>query len=146
MTPTVPIQHVPERAYRPSRRHFLKRFAGSMAAVGLLPSLGLSGFEARAAQAAAFAPGAVADEAYWRLVKDQFPLRPGLILMNAANLCPSPYSVSEAVSHFTRDVDADASFQNRGKFNDLHEAALAALARYMGADADEVVITLPSTL
>ncbi len=109
-----------------------------MAAVGLLPSLGLAGLEARAA---AFAPGAVADEAFWRLVKDQFPLRPGLILMNAANLCPSPYPVSDAVFHFTHDVDADASFQNRGKFNDLHEAALAALARYMGADADEVVIT-----
>ena len=137
MTPTVTFQHVPEHAYRPSRRHFLKRLAGSVAA-GLLPSLGLSGLKARAA---AFAPGAVTDEAFWRLVKDQFPLRPGLILMNAANLCPSPYPVSDAVFRFTHDVDADASFQNRGKFNDLHEAALAALARYMGADADEVVIT-----
>lgn len=74
-------------------------------------------------------------------MKDQFPLRPGLILMNAANLCPSPYPVSGAVFQFTHDVDADASFQNRGKFNDLHEAALEALGRYMGADADEVVIT-----
>lgn len=138
MTPNVTFQHVPERAYQPSRRHFLKRLAGGVAAAGLGSAVGFSGDRKTLD---ALAPGEVTDEDFWRLVKDQFPLRPGLILMNAANLCPSPYPVAEAVFHYTRDVDADASFQNRGKFNDLHEAALEALARYMGADADEVVIT-----
>ena len=145
MTPNVTFQHVPEQAYQPSRRHFLKRFAGGVAGAGLLPMVGFSGnrkpLDVLARHVSRFAPGQVGDEDFWRMVKDQFPLRPGLILMNAANLCPSPYPVAETVFHFTRDVDADASFQNRGKFNELHEAALEALARYMGADADEVVIT-----
>ncbi len=145
MTSNVTFQHVPEQAYQPSRRHFLKRFAGGVAAAGLLPAFGFSGDRrARgtlAQQVGRLAPGQVGDEDFWRLVKDQFPLRPGLILMNAANLCPSPYPVAETVFHYTRDIDADASSQNRGKFKDLHEAALEALARYMGADTDEVVIT-----
>jgi len=144
MTPDVFFQHVPETACRPSRRHFLKRLAGGMTAASVLPagfSRGSATSDTLARRGGPGASGAGGDEDYWRLVKDQFPLRPGLILMNAANLCPSPYPVAEAVFRFTRDVDADASFQNRGKFNDLHEAALEALARYMGADADEVVIT-----
>jgi selenocysteine lyase/cysteine desulfurase len=81
------------------------------------------------------------DESFWRLVKEQFPLRDGLILMNAANLCPSPYPVQEAVFRFTRDVDADASFQNRAKFDELRENARTALAEYVGATVDEIAIT-----
>jgi isopenicillin-N epimerase len=139
----VTFQHAPAAGCAASRRRFLRRLAGGVAAAGVLPALGFATERQKTlrARAAALSPGNAGDEAFWALVKDQFPLRPGLILMNAANLCPSPYSVAETVFAFTRDVDADASFQNRGKFNDLHDQALAALARYMGADADEVVIT-----
>jgi len=49
--------------------------------------------------------------------------------------------VQDAVFSFTRDVDADASFHNRAKFSELGEQAREALARYVGADADEVAIT-----
>jgi selenocysteine lyase/cysteine desulfurase len=45
------------------------------------------------------------------------------------------------VFRFTRDVDADASFQNRAKFDELRETARQALAEYVGADADEIAIT-----
>jgi len=79
-------------------------------------------------------------EAYWRVVSGQYPLREDLVLMNAANLCPSPRPVQERVFELTRDVDRDASFQNRGKFGELAEASRQALARLMGADADEVAI------
>lgn len=81
-----------------------------------------------------------ADEAYWRLVRDQFPIRDDLVLMNAANLCPSPRPVQARLFELTRDVDADASFQNRAKFSELAETSRGALARMMGADADEVAI------
>ena len=86
-----------------------------------------------------------ADEAYWRQIKRQFPLRPGFILMNAANLCPSPYQVSDSVQAHTRDIDSDASFQNRGKFEGFLEHALRRLARYMGADEEEVAIVRNTT-
>jgi selenocysteine lyase/cysteine desulfurase len=81
------------------------------------------------------------DEAYWERVKGQFSLAPGLILMNAANLCPSPYPVQEAVFRHTRDVNRDASFQNRGKFEELTEEARRALADYVGALPAEIAIT-----
>lgn len=85
------------------------------------------------------------DEAYWRQIKRQFPLRPGFILMNAANLCPSPIQVSDAVKAHTRDIDADASFQNRDKYAGFLEHAQGRLARYMGADADEIAIVRNTT-
>ena len=81
------------------------------------------------------------DEAYWERVKGHFSLAPGLILMNAANLCPSPYPVQESVFSHTRDVNQDPSFQNRGKFGALKEEARAALAEYVGVSPSEIAIT-----
>ena len=85
------------------------------------------------------------EEAYWRQIRRQFPLRPSLVLMNAANLCPSPIQVSEAVSAYTRDIDADASFQNRDKYAAHLDRAISRLARFMGADEDEVAIVRNTT-
>jgi selenocysteine lyase/cysteine desulfurase len=82
-----------------------------------------------------------ADEAYWARVREQFSIAPGIVLMNAANLCPSPYPVQDAVFRHTRDIDGDASFQNRGKFGDMKEAAREALAHYVGAASTEIAIT-----
>jgi selenocysteine lyase/cysteine desulfurase len=73
-------------------------------------------------------------------VKSHFPLRDDLIIMNAANLCPAPYPVTETVARLTRSIDGDASFQNRAQFTALQETARAALARFAGADADEIAI------
>ncbi|MGD8727071.1 MAG: aminotransferase class V-fold PLP-dependent enzyme, partial [Gemmatimonadales bacterium] len=81
------------------------------------------------------------DEQAWHFVKRQFPLRHDLVLMNAGNLCPSPYPVIDTVTSLTRDIDADASFQNRAKFNDLRERSRQALARYVRADPAEIAIT-----
>ena len=128
------------------RRRFIKTFAGGMAATAAFPSL------AHAEEATErwhrlrllgrdLAPDVPADEAFWTLVKDQFPLAPDLILMNAANLCPSPFPVQEVVFELTQDVDHDATFQNRSKFGALANASRAGLARYLGADPDEIAIT-----
>lgn len=78
------------------------------------------------------------DEAFWRLIKGQFPLRDDLILMNAANLCPSPFPVIDTVVRLTREVDADASFQNRAKLADLREAARTTVAAHLGSEPDEL--------
>lgn len=126
---------------RPDRRRFLGRFLGGVAGLAAAPALTdpgelFAGGEPPPLEQAAARP----DERYWRQVKDQFPLRPGLILMNAANLCPSPYPVQRTLFEYTRDMDADASFQNRGKFSDLRERARSRLAGYLGADADEIAI------
>ncbi len=127
-----------------SRRRFLKRAVGGAAAAAALPSWirAAPRFE-RDTPLLPSPPTSegAEDELFWELVKAQFPLAPGLILMNAANLCPSPFPVQEAVFELTRDVDADASFQNRAKFGELRERSRAALAAYLGADPDEIAIT-----
>ncbi len=126
------------------RRRFLTTLVGGVAASAVAPSVHASStptVRSIAGMRKALRGLNPADERYWELVKAQFSLRPGLILMNAANLCPSPYPVVEAVSRLTGDVDADASFQNRAKFGELREHGRALLAAYVGADPDEIAIT-----
>ena len=98
----------------PDRRRFLKRAAAGAALAATpawtfarsKPALGLEDLSARRALTG------TEDESFWEMVKGQFPLRPGLILVNAANLCPSPWPVQETVFGYTRDIDQDASFHN----------------------------------
>lgn len=73
-------------------------------------------------------------------MKEQFTIKPKLILLNAVNLCPSPHMVRERVFRLTEDVDSDVSFQNRAKFDVLREEARRKLATLMGASADELAI------
>lgn len=136
----------------PDRRRFLTQLLGGAAAALAVPEA-LVAREGEEIWTGSFPPGSFhpsalqpanpspADEAYWRRVQEQFPLAPGLILMNAANLCPSPYPVQEAVFRHTRDVDRDASFQNRAKFGKLKEEAREALADFVGAGPWEIAIT-----
>jgi len=126
------------------RRTFLRHIVGGATATAVVPAL-FPDLPRRSNAPPTPLPGLdqdeVVDEAYWNLVVGQFSLRRGLIMMNAANLCPAPYSVSRAVVHFTDSVNSDASFQNRAKFSDLRTTARHALAKYVGADPDEIAIT-----
>src|SRR5687768_7227907 len=45
------------------------------------------------------------DERYWGSVRDQFLMPRELAVLNAANLCPSPAPVLEAVYRNTKDMD-----------------------------------------
>lgn len=120
----------------PDRRRFLAQFLGGAAATLTAPAYlrAQSGFPSPFSSA-------YDDESYWHRVREQFPLDQGLTLMNAANLCPSSYPVQDAVFRHTRDVDGDASFQNRGKFGALKEEAREALAHYVGVTPHEIAIT-----
>lgn len=137
------IESVPESEWQVSRRSFIQRLAGGAAAIGLLGGGSLataSTYRDLVDSADALSPADDGDEQFWLSVKEQFTLREGLALMNAANLCPSPYPVMETVFSLTRDVDADASFQNRGKFGRMREDARTKLGALLGADADEIAI------
>jgi len=122
----------------PNRRTFLRHALGSGALLAATPRGSL------AARRPSLPPpnaGTSQDEAYWGMVKESFPFAPGLVLMNAANLCPSPFVVQDAVFAWTRDIDADASFQNRDKFGALRETSRDAVARHIGAHPDEIALT-----
>ncbi len=117
-----------------SRRQFL-------ASTGTLAGgLTLSGAALSQPSSRIPAPAADPDEAYWSLIRDQFPLHRNLVLLNAANLCPSPYSVQEVLFETTMDEDRDPSFHNRAKFGRLREETRARAASYLGVSADEVAI------
>jgi len=121
-----------------TRRSFLKGFAGSAAALSAFPATGSAGALLRAANHLGSADAA--SEPFWRLVKEQFAIKSGITLLNAANLCPSPHMVRDRVFRLTEDLDGDVSFQNRAKFNALLEESRRKLAAFMGASEDEIAI------
>jgi selenocysteine lyase/cysteine desulfurase len=139
------IESIPEDDWQVSRRGFMKRLAGGIAAGGaLVYGSSLLGSSAHAApfqdMDAADSGVDAKDERYWHAVRSQFLLREDLALMNAANLCPSPFPVMEAVFKYTRDLDTDASFQNRAKYRQIREDTREKMARLLGAHADEIAL------
>jgi isopenicillin-N epimerase len=101
--------------------------------------LGLSPLWAAFAQSTA--PGTVRDEAFWTLLRKQFPLREGLVYLNAANVCPASLPVLDRHQHFLRDFEADPSFQNRAKFGPLRERVRTKAAQFFGVTSDEIAFT-----
>ena len=128
-----------------NRRTVLRGLAGGAAAGWLWPAVTSAQTKEtleslKQAVAARGGDPAAGDEVFWTLVKRQFPIRDGLILLNAANLTPTPQVVVDRQLGWLRDIDADASPANRAKFEPLKEEARTALAEYVGADPDEIAI------
>ncbi len=118
-----------------SRRDFAKLFAlGGSAAL----------FAARPAAWTAH-PSTTAlppdDERGWQQIRHQFVMPPGYICLNAANLCPSPVPVLDALTSATRLVDRDPSSQNRRKTHEGREAVRRQLAACLRVTQEEIVIT-----
>ena len=124
-----------------SRRTFLKGVAGGAAALSVFPAHG-------SADSSDNFPGLsnhltfsdTPNESFWRLVKEQFTIKPKLVMLNAANLCPSPHMVRDKVFRLTDDLDSDVSFQNRAKFDVFREEARRKLAAFIGAGEDEIAV------
>ena len=139
------ILNFPNDLSSENRRRFLKGMLGGAAAGILWPGCDL-GQRVQKEETAQDPPLPLleetdpGDEAFWETVRAQYPLREGLIMLNAANLCPSPLSVQKRVFDLTADVDADPSFTNRAKFPSHKEESRAALAEFIGAGPDEIAI------
>jgi len=108
----------------PSRRAFFQRLTAAAA----YPAM---------AQALA---AAASDDAYWQVIRQQFPFGEDKVPMNAANLCPSPLAVSQRVTEVTRDIDVDCSFQNRLKFKESLETSRSRVAEMLRVDKDEIAL------
>jgi isopenicillin-N epimerase len=120
-----------------SRRHFARLFAiGGSAALFSDPAW------ARQAPAAIRpAAGSVIGETFWTRVREQFVMPPELAVMNAANLCPAPRLVVETLRRETDHVDRDPSPMNRARLPPEKEATRKALAAFLRATPDEIIIT-----
>jgi isopenicillin-N epimerase len=86
-------------------------------------------------------PPAVRNERFWESVRAQFLMPPGIAALNAANLCPSPQGVVDAVFESTRSVERDPSSQNRQHTRDGREATRRGIADALRVTPEEVVIT-----
>jgi isopenicillin-N epimerase len=84
---------------------------------------------------------ATGDEAYWSLVKRQFPLEPGLLYFNAANVCPASHAVLDRYTQFERDFQSDPAFQNRDKYGPIRTSARAKVAKLLNVTPAEIAFT-----
>ena len=124
-----------------SRRFFLKS-VGATAGMSALFASGATNV-ALAGQSLSDAmtqqTGLMTDnEPFWKIVQNEFAIEENLIMLNAANMTPTPKIVHETVIEHTRDMEANCSFQNRGKYRDLTQKSREFIAGFLGADADEI--------
>jgi selenocysteine lyase/cysteine desulfurase len=118
-----------------SRRNFIRKVsAGSLAALAV-PSL------ASASNERLVSPSGPPDEKYWATVKSQFMVPRNLVMMNAANLCPSPRTVLEKVKSYQEQLSGDVSMQYRAVFTERRKKSIELLAKFINADAAELGIT-----
>lgn len=120
-----------------TRRGFLDRLAGASAGAVLAPAATRI---ARAAPPPAPTVAPPDDEAGWERLRSEFLPSSRMISVNAANMSPAPRAVIEALEDGTRRVDADVSYQNRARFNQIREDARSAIAGMVGSSPDEIAI------
>lgn len=80
------------------------------------------------------------DVSSWKGVRAQFLFPPDMILMNAANLCPSSRPVVESL-HSNADLEHDLSPANRDRMQKGREATRKLLAEFLRVTPEEVMIT-----
>lgn len=72
--------------------------------------------------------------------RDAFAFPEDRVPMNAANLCPMPTAVREAIASHDRALDHDMSHVSRARIEGLKEQARGRLAPQLGVSADELAI------
>lgn len=115
-----------------TRRSFIRTFSG-----GALGAAVLYAFpeEACAKYILSFDQEVDAhDEYFWRVVRDQFPLKKEPLFLNNGTMGPSPYVVIDAVQAEMEDVDRTARYGG-------WEPARAKIARFINAEEQEVALT-----
>lgn len=124
-----------------SRRAFLHSTAAGTGAA-FLPTRGRGGRAGR--------PGAAVDHGDWDAVRELFDLEPDVVHAALFFLATHPRPVREAVEEHRKRLDANPlDAVHAGAFGPGEEngnlAAAAAVARYIGADADDVALTNSTT-
>jgi len=80
------------------------------------------------------------DERFWASVRDHFLMPKDVAVINAANLCPAPASVVEAVVN-AHDLEHDLSPANRTRMHDAREETRRLVADLLRVSADEILLT-----
>lgn len=132
----------PREAAGLDRRAFARLFAlgGSAALIG---SPVAHAFRAASLPEPSPLPPAPArpDAKYWQQVRDQFLMPRELTVLNAANLCPSPAPVLQAVYDATRRLDREPVPSYRNEMHDAKETARKIAASYLRVTPEEIILT-----
>lgn len=118
------------------RRKFLKQLGTGLAAGTISPTIAIAKQKHKS-----ILPAGQIDEKYWEMVKQQFAIAPDKLMVNAANLCASPYLVHDKVDQLSKDLATDVSFQNRNKYAVLRKKAIDAISHFLGVSNKEIGIT-----
>jgi len=111
-----------------NRQQFLKN------ALLAYPALA-SGFTLPNLHASQVPEDAINNESFWKLVRSQFPLTRDITYLNNGTMGVSPYSVIDAV------YQKSVSINSKGQYGGGDYEAMAALAKFVGADSDEIAFT-----
>ena len=113
-----------------NRRNFIR-------AASVLSALSVTEIQTLAATKEVAAAGKVIDEndeAYWHNVRQLFPLTRDWTYLNNGTFGPSPYPVIEAVHVGMMDADREGNYGG-------YDATPGKIARFVGADEDEITLT-----
>jgi isopenicillin-N epimerase len=130
----------PRERMRPKtdRRGFLAKMVAATGASLARP------LESPAGTPSSFHPGSPAgpeDESYWSRVRAQFGFEPNLIYFNNASLGVPPRTVTQAVADGYRRLAANPAAAKLELADYLASTLRPAVARLLGADADEIALT-----
>ena len=81
------------------------------------------------------------DDAYWEKVRQEFNIVDGISYMNNGTMGPVPRSVVEAQTRYLIDIAADPRIGGWDRVEPVREK----LAKFVGANADEIVMTRSTT-
>jgi selenocysteine lyase/cysteine desulfurase len=123
-----------------TRRSFATHTVAALGGTALLSAADLDALTGGAEDFASASASADLGRNYWRLVRRQFRLEPGLVYLNNASLGPSPVLVADATEVFRRQLDAFPSRYMWGGWSKEKEAVRAQAADLLGASAEEIAI------
>ncbi|MBM3265640.1 MAG: aminotransferase class V-fold PLP-dependent enzyme [candidate division Zixibacteria bacterium] len=127
-----------------TRRGFLGR---GLAAAGGAAALSMTGWAARIDEALAKMgpPAGPEDDAFWLNLRSQFPFEPNLAYMNNGGLGASPQPVIDAVIEGYRAISASPGVNLTQQEDHIEEVIRPEMAKFIGADTDEVAFTRNAT-
>jgi isopenicillin-N epimerase len=126
------------------RRMFIKSLAASLAALSFLPksSRALSEKIQTLSDLVESTPEEVK---LWREIRNQFLLNPDLVHLNCGSLGASPRIVIDSVCAYMRELEGDPVHHEWGGISSGMDEVRDAVAQFIGADGDELVLTRNTT-
>ena len=126
------------------RRAFVKSLVASLAAIQLLPELS----QALSEQIKALRTDLDAtpnEEVFWKRVREEFTLQPGLIHLNCGSLGATPCPIVDTVCAYMQELERNPYHNEWGPMGEQAEGVRSKAAEFLGATRDEVVVTRNTT-